>query len=252
MNENKFTGLSETYAKFRPKYPQAFIEYLYSDVGVKTDSIIADVGAGTGILTKQLLESGNKVYAVEPNEDMRSIAETDLNVFDNYYSVKGTAENTTLDDSSVDFITVAQAFHWFDEMKFKKECGRILKANGKVILVWNSRSLSSDVVKDSDAVTRKYCPNFEGFSGGMRGTEDHDTHYGNFYEGDYISKVFQNDITFDLEGFIGRSRSASYTLRENDENFDAYIKELTECFYRYAVDGKMVMANETRSYVGVV
>jgi len=250
MNESKFDGMGKTYAKFRPTYPQAFIEYLCSDVGIKREGIIADIGSGTGILTRQLLELGNKVFAVEPNDDMRIVAESDLCGYTNFTSVNGTAENTTLSSHSVGFVTVAQAFHWFDRVSFKAECKRILKPNGKVILVYNSRRLDSEVVKDGDIVNRKYCPNFKGFSGGMRGTEDVNTHYSDFFDGEYEARIFKNNLTFELDSFIGRNLSASYALKENDENFSAYIAELTECFDKHAVGGKLIMPNDTRSYTG--
>lgn len=251
MNETKFNGMGETYSKFRPTYPQAFIEYLCNDVGITKNNVIADIGSGTGILTKQLLELGNKIFAVEPNNDMRTIAESNLAGYPNFISVNGTAENTTLGANSVDFITVAQAFHWFDRVKFKTECNRILKPNGKVIIVYNSRASESEAVKDNDAINKKYCPNFKGFSGGMRGTEDESNHYGDFFSGEYEVKTFQNNQTgTDLDSFIGRNRSASYALKEDDENFSAYITELTECFNRHAIDGEIVMPYNTISYVG--
>ncbi len=249
MNETKFDGMGKVYAKFRPAYPQEFIDYLYSEVGINKDSVIADIGSGTGILTKQLLEMGNRIFSVEPNEDMRAVAEADLSYHNNFISVNGTAENTTLADSSVDFITVAQAFHWFDRANFKAECGRILKPKGKIILVWNSRVFSAEAVQDGDAINRKYCPNFKGFSGGMRG-EEREGEFNDFFTGKYETKDFQNDQTFDLNGFIGRNLSASYALKANDKNYAAYIDELTKSFNKYAVDGKMIMPNVTRSYVG--
>lgn len=251
MNETKFNGMGKIYAKYRPAYPQEFIDYLYYDVGIKKDSIIADIGSGTGILTRQLLEAGNKIFSVEPNEDMRAVAEVDLSDFNNFISVNGTAENTSLDDNSVNFITVAQAFHWFDRAKFKAECSRILKPNGKIILVWNSRVFNAESVKDCDEINRKYCPNFKGFSGGMRG-EENENDFDDFFCGKYESKVFRNDQTSDLDGFIGRNLSASYTLKENDENYSAYIAELTVSFNKHSIDGKMIMPVVTRSYVGIV
>jgi len=252
MNEAKFNGMGKTYAKFRPTYPQAFIEYLCTDVGVTKNSVIADIGSGTGILTKQLLELGNRVIAVEPNEDMRVVAESDLCGYENFTSVNSSAENTTLDSQSVDSITVAQAFHWFDRELFKAECRRILKPNGKVILVWNSRIFGTEIVEDGDKINKKYCPNFKGFDGGMRGTEDENNRFEDFFARRYEVKIFENNMTFNLDGFIGRNRSASYSLKESDKNYPAYIAELTECFNRHAVDGKLVMPNDTRSYVGAV
>ena len=251
MNAAKFDGMGNVYAKYRPSYPQEFIDFLYSEVGINKNSVIADIGSGTGILTKLLLERGNKVFSVEPNDDMRVVAETNLNNYDNFISVKAVAENTTLDAHSVNFITVAQAFHWFDRAKFKVECKRILTLSGKVILVWNSRVISWESVKEGDEINRKYCPDFKGFGGGMRGAEGEDD-FNDFFAGKYQARTFQNDQSCDLDGFIGRNLSASYALKESDENYHAYVAEMTASFYKHAVNGKMIMPNVTRSYVGTV
>jgi len=251
MNETKFDGMGGIYAKFRPTYAHAFIEYLCSDVGLNKESTVADIGSGTGILTKQLIQISKNVFGVEPNRDMRAVAENYLGDFENFFSVNGTAENTTLCANSFDFITVAQAFHWFDRAKFKAECIRILKSNGKVILVWNRRDSNAASVKDCDSVNEKYCPNFKGFSGGMRG-EEYENDFRDFFMGEYKTKNFQNNLSFDLEGFIGRTLSASYALKENDDNYPSYISELTECFYKHAVGGQMIMPNFTRCYIGTV
>lgn len=251
MNETKFDGMGKIYAKFRPTYPHTFIEYICSNVGINHESIIADIGSGTGILTRQMLEIAKKIFAVEPNNDMRAVAENDLSNYKNFVSVNGTAENTALEKSSVDFITVAQAFHWFDRAKFKAECTRILKPEGKIILVWNSRDFNAKSVKDSDIINRKYCPDFKGFSGGIRGAE-YENGFEDFFTGKYEIKNFQNDFFYDLDGFIGRTLSASYALKEDDEKYPAYINELTECFNKHAIDGKMIIPNITKSYAGTV
>lgn len=101
MNERKFDGKGRIYAQFRPGYPKAFMDCLCSTIGIVKGSVLADIGSGTGILTRQLLAYGNIVYAVEPNDDMRKIAEDDLRAFPNFVSVKATAENTTLPDLSL-------------------------------------------------------------------------------------------------------------------------------------------------------
>lgn len=85
MNENIFDGVGETYAKYRPSYPQELLKYLCSEIGINKFSTIADIGSGTGILTRQLLNQCSKVYAIEPNDDMRKVAEKKLgNEFDLY------------------------------------------------------------------------------------------------------------------------------------------------------------------------
>jgi SAM-dependent methyltransferase len=183
---------------------------------------------------------------------MRTVAETDLNGYKNFISVNSTAENTTLNPQSIDFVVVGQAFHWFDRELFKAECSRILKPGGKVILVWNSRIFGTEAVEDGEKINRKYCPNFKGFDNFMRGMEDEKSRFNDFFMGEYDFKIFNNDTSFDLNEFIGRTLSASYALKEHDENYSDYITELTACFNKHAVDGRLVMSNDTRSYAGQV
>lgn len=251
MNEDKFNGMGKVYSKYRPSYPLNFVDYLFTDVGMSQSSIIADVGSGTGILTRQLLEKGSNVYGIEPNADMRVIAETNLNNFPGFTSVSGSAENTTIDDNSVDYITVAQAFHWFDREKFKKECQRILKPEGKVILVWNTRDNENELVIENYEVNRKYCPNFKGFSDGMYGKTNNDD-FSDFFNGEYETKVFLNNLIFDMDGFIGRNLSASYALKSNDAQYNDYVNELKKIYEKYSNNGQLIMPNLTRSYVGNV
>ncbi len=251
MNEYKFTGKADIYAKYRPTYPDAFLDYLYSKVGFQKDSVLADIGSGTGILTKLLLGKGSFVYGVEPNEDMRKAAEQELAGYKNFASVPASAESTGLNDCSVDFITVAQAFHWFDLKEFKAECQRILKEDGKAVLVWNCRDMHSEFVQKCDELNRAYCKDYKGFSGGMKSESPQE--YSDFFKGgmcDY--KVFQNDLMFDLDGFIGRSMSASYAPKNGTENHEPYVTGLKRLFERYGDSGHLRMPNLTRAYIGGV
>ncbi len=251
MNEEIFNDISEQYAKYRPGYPNSFYKYLCSTIGINKESIIADIGSGTGILTKSLLQKCLNVYAIEPNNDMRRMAEITLKNEIGFFSINGTAENTTLKDHSIDFVTASQSFHWFDRKSFKHECKRILKPQGKIILIWNSRDESSDLVKSIDFINKKYCPNFSGSSKGMRGAINNND-FDDFFSGKYVSKAFCNNISFSLERFIGLHQSASYHLNTNDCNYINYINDLTNIFDAFSKDGKLVMPNFTRSYVGGV
>ncbi len=249
MNENKFDSMGQIYSKYRPNYPAEFIDYLYISNIISVDSVIADIGSGTGILTSQLLKKGNKVFAVEPNEDMRKTAESLLCRDGNYISINGSAEKTGLADSCVDVITVAQAFHWFERVLFRKECKRILRHGGKVALVWNSRDEDSDLVRENDLLNKKFCPNFKGFSGNMRGALGDDD-FLDFFGGKYECRKFNNDTSCDKEGFIGRNCSASYALKSGDPNFDEYISALGVLFDKYNKNNVLIMPQFTRSYVG--
>src|SRR5215472_11019517 len=108
----RFSSRVENYTKYRPSYPQQVLQLLSNECGLTADSVIADVGSGTGIMTRLFLENGNQVFAVEPNREMRHEAERNLASYARFTSVDATAEVTTLPDASADFVVAAQAFHW--------------------------------------------------------------------------------------------------------------------------------------------
>ncbi len=210
---DKFTDKAEVYAKYRPSYPSEYIEYLVSEADLNENCMIADIGSGTGILSRQLLDKGFTVIGVEPNDDMRTLAEQTLKPDSHFISVDAVAEKTTLNDSSLDLITVAQAFHWFDIEQFRLECQRILKQDANVNLVWNSRDGASDINKESADICQKYCPNFKGFSGGIEETPIPFQDF--FRDGKYDFKNFRNDLQLNLIGFLGRYLSASYSPKKD-------------------------------------
>src|SRR2546427_8663552 len=128
MNDStqRFSSRVENYINYRPGYPNEVIETLRSEWGLTADSIIADVGSGTGILTEIFLRNGNEVYGVEPNREMREAAERLLKDYPRFRSVAARAEETMLTDHSVDFITAGQAVHWFDPGKNREGFARLL------------------------------------------------------------------------------------------------------------------------------
>ena len=247
---DKFSSKAQIYAKYRPSYPAEFIDYLYNEACFSDKSTIADIGSGTGILSRLLLEKGSAVYCVEPNKDMRKLASDNLSEFSGYIPISSTAEKTSLSDKSIDYITVAQAFHWFDAEKFKKECKRILNINGKVMLVWNSRVEDDIIVVENYEVCKRFCSNYRDFSGGLN--NDDDKIKGFFKDGAYELCTFNNDRKLTLESFIGGSLSSSYAPINGDINYKPFIEGLTELFNKYSKDGILTMPNITRCYIGEV
>ena len=245
-----FTDKAAIYAKYRPSYPDEYVDYLFSVNQLKGNQIVVDIGSGTGIFSNQLLERGLNVIGVEPNDDMRKMAEQSLKQYSRFKSIKATAENTTLKGNSVDLITVAQAFHWFDKKAFKMECQRILKQKANVALVWNSRDLTSPIIKENAEICQKTCSNFKGFSGGIEGTPEVFNSF--FKDGKYEFKKYQNDLLFDYESFLGRNLSASYAPKKNDKEYKSFVFLLSELFEKYSKNGKIVLKNITRSYLGNV
>ena len=248
-NTKKFDGYADDYTSGRPDYAKELIDCFYASYGFDKAAAIADIGSGTGKLSLGLLRRGSKVYCVEPNGDMRRVAEKELSAFEGFHSVCGDAENTTLDDASVDCITVAQAFHWFDVESFREECKRILKEGGRVFLIWNVRDMSDPVNADLQDVYKKYCPDFVGFSGGI---EKDDARIRDFFRGKYEYEAFSNPLVFDREKFIARSLSGSYSIKEGDENFGEYMKAVTDLFDKYENDGVVTMGNSSVAYIGTV
>src|SRR5258708_9080998 len=138
---SRFSDRVEDYVKYRPRYPQQIIEVLENKIELNVGSVVADIGSGTGISTGLFLNNGNKVFAVEPNKEMREAAESIYLKESNFISVNGTAEKSNLEERSIDIIFSAQAFHWFNARETKNEFNRILKPNGHIVLVWNIRKM---------------------------------------------------------------------------------------------------------------
>ena len=254
MNEERFTGKAGIYGKYRSGYPDELFDYLYLQAGFSKDSVIADIGSGTGIFSRPLLERGSHVFCVEPNDDMRQLAEKDLRDtrgLTNFSSVNAAAENTGLPEKSVDFITAAQAFHWFDRQAFASECRRILKDDGKVVLVWNIRDYDCAIIKKDLIIRKKYCVDTKGLgeAGGPPGD------IMDFFTGKKAEeKTFRNDLPINRETYIGLNLSRSYSPKEDTdpEKYHGMVKELNTLFDEYEENGIVSFPQITKSYAGNV
>lgn len=243
----RFSSRVEDYAKYRPTYPAATIDLLRSDCGLNGNSIIADVGSGTGILSEFFLRNGNRVLAVEPNASMREVAERSFQEFKNFVSIDATAEATTLEPSSVDFITAAQAFHWFEPARARAEFSRILKPEGWVVLIWNERRVASTrFLRDYEDLLLRYGTDYSRVR-----HENVDSEIEEFYAPQtFTLKSFENLQHFDYEGLKGRTRSASYTPEPGDPNFEPMFSRLQEIFNAHSIDGMVTVEYDTRVYYG--
>src|SRR3989442_6670114 len=222
----RFSNRAENYAKYRPGYPAEVIAVLKSECGLTEASSVADVGSGTGILSELFLRNGNKVFAIEPNAPMRLLAERDLK-FPKFVSVEATAEATTLEPASVDFITAGQAFHWFDREKAKREFRRILRPEGWVVLIWNERRIgSSPFLRDYENLLLRYGTDYEKVR-----HENVTGEIAQFFAPEpYQLKSLESAQHFDLETLKGRTRSASYTPEPGSPNFEPMLATLEEIF----------------------
>jgi SAM-dependent methyltransferase len=138
-----FAGKAEHYARYRTDYPAGVIDAALAAIQLQRSDVVADVGSGTGMLARWILERGTGVVCVEPEAGMRAVAERQLAlVGPQFMSVAGTAEATTLPDSSVDVIVAGNAFHYFDPVRARAEAGRILRRPGRVLIVGHADALT--------------------------------------------------------------------------------------------------------------
>ena len=242
---HRFDGKSDIYEKARPKYASGLFDYLKNTLNIPSGSVFADIGSGTGIFTEQLLGCGYRVFAVEPNIDMRKKAEEKLSHNKNFVSVNGSDSDMKLPSGSVDYITAAQAFHWFDAAAFKKECRRVLKPEGEVIIVYNSGDKEAPCARALAELFRKYNPEFRSFSNGMSEEKCRA-----FFAGDCA--VFRTDNTpiYDRQGYTDRVLSSSYSLRKSDSGYSEYLKGINMIFDRFSLDGKIAVPTDTVAYIG--
>src|SRR5699024_12486378 len=141
-----------------------------------TSAHVADIGAGTGKMSEELVYQGTRTVAVEPNPDMLCILDAKASTISLLTAVQATAEDTSLPDASITLVTAGQSFHWFDQAAFRAECRRILSPGGKVALVWNSRRRDSEFTRATADVFRRHVSDFPGFSGDHRvSAEDFDS-----------------------------------------------------------------------------
>jgi SAM-dependent methyltransferase len=133
---------ADVYERGRPDYPAAAIGKIVELLDLRAGRTVLDLAAGTGKLTRLLVPSGANVIAVEPVPEMR--AELERRV-PGVAALGGTAERIPLTEAYVDAVTVAQAFHWFDEEPALREIHRVLKGGGGIALIWNARDERSDL-----------------------------------------------------------------------------------------------------------
>lgn len=242
MNERKFSGKADLYERFRPSYPKELIDFLYENTENKT---VADIGAGTGKFTRCLLKKPWKITAVEPNADMRERLEK----IGGITVVNASAEDTGLSGHTFGLVTAAQAFHWFDEDKFRYECKRILTKNGRLAIVWNS-FVNEGLALAQRELCKRLCPEFKNGKTGKRSSEEGDRFLCSEYFSELEVAEYKSERIFDRESFIGESLSRSYAPKVGQPNYERFVEELNKVFSEFESGGKAAVACKTTLYFG--
>ncbi|MHB1541404.1 MAG: class I SAM-dependent methyltransferase [Steroidobacteraceae bacterium] len=243
----RFTSRVENYRRYRPGYPAEVIALLRERCGLSPGVSVADLGAGTGIFTAQLLEAGARVWAVEPNRQMREAAERLLGAHEGFVSVAGSAEDSTLAAHAVSLVTASQAFHWFDPDRSRAEVLRILAPGGWSALVWNEHSRAQiPFLADYEALLRRHAPEFDS----VRERRACGPAIRTFFGGEPERAQFAHRQVLDFEGLKGRTMSSSFVPEPGDPAHEPLLAGLRAVFERHQREGRITFPYETRVFFG--
>jgi SAM-dependent methyltransferase len=243
----RFTDRVADYVRYRPGYPVAVRQLMERELGLGPASVVADLGSGTGILSRLLLGSGARVFGVEPNAAMRAAAEAELTGQPRFVSIDGTAEATTLAPASVDLATAGQAFHWFDVARTRLELERVLRPGGGVALVWNVRA-STPFNDDYEELLLRFAPEYPEVRARDRVSETAVRTL--LAPGEVRVARFPNRQRLDEQSLRGRLMSSSYAPKPGAPTHEAMSARLREIFAAHAAGGAVEMAYDAVVYWG--
>ncbi len=243
----RFDGKVIEYARYRERYsPEIVLPILREFCGLTSDWLIADIGAGTGMLSDIFLANGNRTCAVEPNSEMRQMCRALHQTDPLLQIVDGTAEHTSLESHSVDMVSAGRAMHWFDREKALAEFRRILKPDGWIAVVAFGRTEKG---REENHVYEHLLRDF---------SPDHaDTHAGyQVYRNlksdlprDFHHEEILGTMSLNWEDLRGMTLSLSHSPSKDHPSFPLFEKALRDYFERFAADGEVLL--ETRYWINV-
>lgn len=245
-NEERFSDRVSAYERGRPGYPHAVVQRLVA--ALPADGVVADIGAGTGLLTRDFLAAGFTVHAIEPNAPMRQSMEASLGDRAGFHAWNGTAEDTGLGERSVDLIVAGQAFHWFDQARARREFARILRPSGKVALIWNYRlSASSPFMAGYEEVLLRHGTDYQQ----VEHRHLQPTALARFF-GDqgWQLWVVDNAQWLDRAGLQARVDSTSYLPAPGTTGHPALVADLDRLFAASAEQDRVRFDYDTLVYSG--
>ena len=243
-----FSNRVADYVRYRPGYPEGVLTLLQDRGWLKRGARVADIGSGTGIFSRLLLDEGAEVFAVEPNAGMREAAEAMLGHHALFHSIAASGEGTTLADHSMDIIVSAQAFHWLDRTRARSEFTRLLKPDGRIVLIWNVRqTASTPFLRDYENLLLHSTPDYIQVRHENVDAEALTTF---FTDGIFEKHVFANQQSFDFAGLCGRLLSCSYAPAEGHPLHKPMIEELRRLFENHEQNGSVTFLYATEVFIG--
>jgi len=241
-----FSRKAEKYAKYRWEYAARAIETILDLTQMSILSTVADLGAGTGKLTKHFVGKAQRIYAIEPNFELRQILSRDLGAIPSISVMDTCAEDTKLPDNTVNVITVAQAIHWFDPEPARQEMLRILKEAGWLALIRNYGADGEPNKAVQSLMTEEYGADFSVL------TERPEEKPARFYfaNDDFQRYVFPFAFHQGWEEFLGTLTTVSFMPDEDHPLFPKLEARAREIFSQYSNHGDWKVEGETELIVG--
>jgi ubiquinone/menaquinone biosynthesis C-methylase UbiE len=234
-SKQRFSNRLDAYREFRPRYPVEVIDLLQQQCDLNRSSIISDIGAGTGMLAEIFLQNGNSVFAVEPNQAMRSACEELRSQYLKLTCIDGSAEATTLPDHCTDFVTVGQALHWFKLDGAHAEFVRILQPSGWCVVIYNERRTGGNPFHEGyERILREFGSDYEA----VRSKYPQQQKLEDFFDAKNGATPamqqarFLNVQEFDFQGLLGRIVSSSYMPQPPHPCYPAMFRAIDELFSR--------------------
>lgn len=247
----RFSSRAAHYHAHRPRYPVAAFDRLARDLTLSPGWVVADIGSGTGILAEPMLDRGCTVIAVEPNPAMLAVAHVHYRHDPRFHAVFATAEATALAPESIDLITAAQAFHWFDPAGFRAECVRILREPGALAVFWNQRLIEGNPFLEAyESLLRRY--EHERLDMRQRYVAHNHDALRRVFGGSYQHATFPNVQLLDRDGLIQRTFSCSYMPASGSEESTQLATALDTIFETHQRDGRVTIDYTTHVYYGLV
>jgi SAM-dependent methyltransferase len=243
-----YSSKAEKYAKYRWDYAPQAIQTIFEVSQIPEEASVADVGAGTGILSKHFAAKGLRVFATEPNPAMRELAVKALVQYPACQVIDGTAEATHLAAGTIDLITVAQAIHWFEPEPARSEFLRILKPGGWLAILRNygADDKLNEAMGEILTIENGFDVSSEASLPAKKPTR--------FYYGhdDFLKLAFPFSLQETWEGFIGSWSSAAPAPDEGQPLYPKFEQALKKVFDRFSSDDLLAVSGVTELFLGQV
>jgi SAM-dependent methyltransferase len=240
----------QAYLAYRPRFPRSILAFLREHGALPDRAVVADIGAGTGMLAEIFLEAGHRVFAVEPNVEMLEACRELATKHPVLEIVQGSAEATTLPDASVDLIAVGRAMHWFDWPRAHREFARILRPGGWVLVATNGhRDSGAPVSEELSAILRKWRTD----SAEADTRRDFKDRLQEFLDTtNWQRTTLHHSMTLDFPTLLGYAESLSAIPRPGERGYEEMVAELRVVFDRYSRNGLLETPIACQLFLGLL